>query len=180
MNRTPETDRGVLLCLLVAAMRAEKSWAGETHIQKSVMFLQKLLDVPLGYQFVLYKHGPFSFDLRSELAIMRTRLQLGVEPHIGYGPTFTLGQWGEWAVKKPTAYDSEIEFVATKISTKDTRLLEGFSTAFFLKDKYPERTNFQIAEEINRLKPHISIKQAIQAIEDAKQLRVGVACQEEN
>ena len=180
MGRMNEIDRGVLLCHLVAAMGRAKSWAGETHMQKSVMFLQKLLDVPLGYQFVLYKHGPFSFDLRSELAVMRARLQLDVEPHLGYGPSFTLGRWGERAIWQPTNYDHEIEFVANRISPKDTRLLEQLSTAFFLTDKYPRQTSGQIAQEINRLKPHISIEQATQAIEDAMRLRAEVAEQKTN
>ncbi len=175
MNRISETDRIALLCHLVAAMADAKSWAGETHLQKSVMFLQKLLSVPLGYEFVLYKHGPFSFDLRSELAVMRTRLLLDVEPHLGYGPSFTLGRWGERAIKKSTGYAQEIEFVAKNISTKDTRLLERLSTAFFLRNKYQGRSNEDIAKEINRLKPHISQEQAMHAIEDAAHLQADVA-----
>ena len=175
MDRMNEADRGALLCHLVAAMGAAESWAGETHIQKSVLFLQKLLDVSLGYQFVLYKHGPFSFDLRSKLAAMRADLWLDVEPHLHYGPSFTLGPWGEHAVKTPTIYKDELEFVARKVATKDARDLERISTAFYMTGKYPEQSNNEIAKEINRLKPHISVVQALLAIKDAEKLRAEAA-----
>ena len=135
MKRISQIERRSLLCHLVAQMRDEDSWAGETQIQKSAMFLQELLGVPLGYDFVLYKHGPFSFDLRSELALMRARLQLDVEPHLHYGPSFIPGVRGLLALKSPTRYGNAIKFVAEKISVQDTRSLERISTAFFLQEK---------------------------------------------
>ena len=171
MKLLKEKERRTLICHLIEQMRKAGSWAGQTQIQKSVVFLQDLLGVPMGYDFVLYKHGPFSFDLRSELAIMRIRLQLGLEPNLWYGPSFTLGVWGEKALEFPTAYDDAIEFVAKEISVKDTRSLERISTAFFLKAKHQSRSDRQTAAEINRLKPHISIPQALQAIEEVGELR---------
>ena len=95
MERMKQPDRRTLICHLVDGMREYDSWAGETHIQKCVLFLQDLVGVPMGYEFVLHLHGPFSFELRSELALMRARLQLDVEPHIGYGPSFTLAGCGK-------------------------------------------------------------------------------------
>ena len=171
MKRLKVQERRSLICHLVEQMWKAGSWAGQTQIQKSVVFLQDLLGVPMGYDFILYKHGPFSFDLRSELAIMRIRLQLDVELHHQYGPSFTLGVWGKKAVEFPTTYYDAIEFVAKEISVKDTRSLERISTAFFLKAKYPSRSDSQTASEIHRLKPHISIPQALQAIEGVDELR---------
>src|ERR1044072_9312259 len=48
------------------------SWCGETHLQKSLYFLQELLDVPTGFEYTLYKYGPFSSPLRGELGAMRS------------------------------------------------------------------------------------------------------------
>ncbi len=175
MKRMDRPDREELLCHLVDAMRKAGSWVGETQIQKSAMFLQELLNVPLGYQFVLYKHGPFSFDLRSELAEMRAGLRLDVEPHLGYGPSFTLEKWGKAALEKPTAYADEIKFVAERISTEASRPVERISTAFFMTNKYPTKSATEIAKDINRLKPHISVAQALLAIEDAERLRAEAA-----
>jgi len=58
--------KGVLLDLIDRLNRGG-SWCGETHIQKSVYFLQELLGVPLDFNTIFYKHGPYSFDLADEL-----------------------------------------------------------------------------------------------------------------
>ena len=97
---------------------------------------------------------------------MRVRLQLGIEPHSRYGPSFTLDIWGRKFIEHPTEFDSAIEFVAKEVSIKDTRSLERISTAFFLQNKYPSYNASQIATEVNRLKPHISIPEARQAIQE--------------
>ena len=175
MERLNQIERRELVCHLVDSMRQHDSWAGETHIQKCVMFLQKLMDVPTGYRFVLYLHGPFSFDLRNELALMRARLQLDVEPNPSYGPSFTLGVRGKLALRSSTGYEDAIGVIAREVSVKDTRALERLSTAFFLLDEYPARSPMQTAKELNRLKPHISVEQALQAIKGVNDLRQRVA-----
>ena len=164
-------DRRALICHLVARMRKEDSWTGETQIQKSVMFLQRLLGVPLGYDFVLYLHGPFSFKLRSELTLMRARLHLDVESRAHYGASFTLGPRGKEATAGPSEYERSIEFVAREVSKNDVRSLERLSTAYFLQDNDPSLDSDEIAAEINRLKPHISVDDARQAVEAVDQLR---------
>jgi uncharacterized protein YwgA len=63
--------RASLLLTMNEELRRAGSWAGETHMQKAIFFLQELIKVPLGFEFLLYKHGPFSFDLRDELTFMR-------------------------------------------------------------------------------------------------------------
>ena len=174
MDLINESDRRALICHLVEAMRSKGSWAGETQIQKSVMFLQKLLNVPLGYDFVLYLHGPFSFELRSELTLMRVRLYLDVEPRAHYGASFTLGRRGEETVKTkpiPPEYQRAIEFVAKEISWNDVRSLEQLSTAYFLQDSDLSLEREDVATEMNRLKPHISVEQARRAVDSVDDLR---------
>ena len=58
-----KSQRDAVLLSLVGEMINKGSWCGETHIQKAAYFLQVLLEVPLEFDFILYKHGPFSFDL---------------------------------------------------------------------------------------------------------------------
>src|SRR5690349_16049719 len=82
-----DTRRKVVLAALVDALHGHGGWAGETHVQKNAYFLEELLDVPFGYEFILYKHGPFSFDLRDELGGMRADTMLGLEPRPPYGPS---------------------------------------------------------------------------------------------
>ena len=41
--------------------------------QKAVYFLQEIFDVPTGIEYILYKHGPYSFDLTADLTALRPR-----------------------------------------------------------------------------------------------------------
>ncbi len=177
MEPMQQSERQALICRLIQAMQNEGSWAGQTHIQKSVLFLQDLMGVPMGYQFVLYLHGPFSFDLRNELAKMRARLMLDIKPRSIYGPSFDLGHWGDQAAaRSEKRYEEAIQFVAKKVSCNDTRTLEELSTAFFLKDKYPNLSDSDIAIWINKLKPHITTSRAYFAIGKVEELRTAAAC----
>jgi len=58
-------ERYALLAALMKRLHDTGSWCGETHLQKAVIFVQEL-----GYNARLYKHDPYSFDLRDELASM--------------------------------------------------------------------------------------------------------------
>ena len=60
---------------------------GGTHIQKAAYLLQELLGVPSGFKFVLYKHGPFSFELRDSLNRLEAwgGIQTEEQPY-PYGP----------------------------------------------------------------------------------------------
>ena len=64
-------DRWAVVAQLVKVIRMNQGWAGETHIQKTLFFLQELLQVPTGYDFVLYKHGPYDFDLHDDLVVQQ-------------------------------------------------------------------------------------------------------------
>lgn len=78
MNRM---KRSALLTKLVQRLRDEGSWGGETHVQKVTYFLQELMEVPLDFDFILYKHGPYSFDLHDEIAALRGDGLLTFELH---------------------------------------------------------------------------------------------------
>ena len=181
---TYRSSRGAVVCLLVKDMRDKGSWAGETHVQKSTLFLQEMLGVQMGYRFALHLHGPYSFDLSEELAHMQAIRVLRTEPRPGYGASFNLGKWGKNAIaafkdgeqeREQKRLDDAIAFVAERISRRNTRALERISTAFFLKKKYPKKTDSEIAELINRLKPHISVKASLDAIDEVKRLKADAA-----
>jgi len=52
-------QKAALITRLLQNLRSKHSWCGETHIQKAAFFAQELMEVPLGFEFILYKHGPF-------------------------------------------------------------------------------------------------------------------------
>lgn len=172
------SQRWEIISRLVRTMRQEGSWAGETHVQKCIMFLQELLGIQMGYDFILYKFGPFSFELRSDLVQMRARLMLDVEPRIEYGPSFTLGPRGELAADRSEQYEEAVNFISKEMSRKDTRTLERLSTAFYVQRKNPELSDIEVANRVCELKPHISFEQAHRAVEELEGLRSHCEMQE--
>ena len=166
-----QTERRALVCRLVKAMREAGSWTGETHIQKCLYFLQNLMNVPAGYDFILYKHGPYSFELQREMAVMGARFQLALEPRYPYGPSVILGPRGENDLKLVSQYDSAVKFIAKELSTEVVASLERLSTAFLVQLRYPDLEIQEVAMKINKIKPHISVPLARESVEDIKELR---------
>ncbi|MBI5695237.1 MAG: hypothetical protein HZC51_05770 [Nitrospirae bacterium] len=158
-----------ILLSLVKAMKKNGSWCGETHVQKSAFFLKRMLGVPIDFEFVLYKHGPYSFDLRDELDEMRANLTLGLQSNpYPYGPSYIPGNSAkileERFPKASNEYRNQIEFVAENISAKSVADLERIATAFFVSQDplYPDAP--QRIKHIVELKPHISEIEAEDAL----------------
>jgi len=106
-----------LVFALGRALRERRSWAGETHIQKASYCLQELLKVPLGCRFILYKHGPFSFDLRGTLTAMEALDLIQWEPKPAPdGPSFAPGPLSKFLLERtelPNRFQAQIEYIAT-------------------------------------------------------------------
>lgn len=163
-------ERASVLLALLDALRSRGSWAGETHLQKSTYFLQELLGVPLGFQFILYKHGPFSFDLRQDLGGMfaDSIVAWEVQPY-PYGPSLKPGPLSALLRRQfPDAsrrYARQIEFVAEKLASKRVVELERLATALYVTLKADVEPGDRPAK-ICKLKPHIALPDAIQAVAD--------------
>jgi hypothetical protein len=65
MERLSYSVRCALAVELAKQLRAEGSWCGETHLQKATFIIQDMTKANLGYKFVLYKHGPYSFEFNA-------------------------------------------------------------------------------------------------------------------
>jgi hypothetical protein len=167
MNRK---DEAIVLCL-IENMKKHKNWCGETHIQKATFFLKELTDVPLTYNFILYKHGPYSFDLKEELNIMLSDLILQNIQKNPYGPSLypfnNARQLSDDYNDTITSYSREICFISEKLSNKDVSELEQLATALYTIKNFSESDDSK-AEFINKIKPHISIEIAKRAIDTVK------------
>jgi len=170
MTRLQKT---AVLTKLVERLRERGSWSGETHIQKAVYFLQELLKVPLEFNFILYKHGPFSFDLREELgaAYADGLLKLKAQP-LPYGPSIVstpeTGDLQSRFSKTLRIYERQIDFVADRLGVKKVSELEGLATALYIKFNGAEAGD--PAQELHRLKPHITVKQAESFVDELELL----------
>ncbi len=175
--------RLAIVAELARRMADRGSWCGETHIQKSVYFLQNLLQLPLSYEFVLYKHGPYSFDLHDDIVAMKARGLLEAQIKPPYGPSFVLGPLGEGtlALFKKTCikYGRKLDFVAAELGPKTVAELEPLATALFVTASQPPgRLVDDRPQRLVQLKPHISPPDASKAVRDldALRLRAGAAC----
>ncbi|MFV1977045.1 MAG: hypothetical protein ACC651_14985 [Candidatus Scalindua sp.] len=168
MNRL---KKAALLTSLTQKLRDHGSWCGETHLQKAVYFLEDLLGLPMGFDFIFYKHGPFSFDLRDELTSLRADELLKLEPQASpYGPRITSTEQSKRFKKLFSEtlkrYEEHLEFVAEHFCDKGVTELEQLTTALYVtKRKKSVKTISDRFGEMVRLKPHISVETARIAIE---------------
>ena len=167
--------RAAVLTRLIERLADQGSWCGETHLQKAVYLLQHLGRVPIGFAFILYRYGPFSFELRDELTSMRADTIIELKSVAPYGPQIKVAKMGMKIQKLyPVTlkmYDEKIEFFAKNLGSMDAVDLERIGTAFFVHQRLGDssKADDRIAE-IVRLKPHIRSDHARSAANEVSHL----------
>ena len=165
-----------LLTKLIKKLYDNNSWCGETHIQKATYLLQELTKVPLGYDFILYKHGPFSFGLRDELTALRADNLIVIEPQSPpYGPRINITKRSEYIQGKYSItlnkYANNIDFVADRLKSKGVAELERLATAFLVtKDMGLETTPEARTKSLRALKSHVPYEQGLSAIHEIDEM----------
>jgi len=165
-------ENAAVLVSLIEALR-EHGHCGNTHIQKSMFFIQEISEFEDPYPFVLYKHGPYSFTLKEDLSAFLSYRFLDIaipdNSTVQYsnGPQADMLKQKFWG--KAKRYEACINFVAEKLGPKDVRHLEKLSTALFFLNHRPMKEE-EIARKIHELKPHISLEDAENSIKLAKEL----------
>lgn len=166
-------EQSCLMLELALALKANGSWAGETHVQKAGYFLDKLLNVPTELEFILYKHGPFSFDLRELLTDMEAKGFIKWLPSPPYGPSVGEGPLGSALREKFSSVSSEyadqIGFIAEQLGNRNVANLERIATALYV-DLIGYRGAARVGK-IVELKPHVDIGLAEKAVEEFDALR---------
>ena len=168
MNRS---QRAVVLLTLLDALKQRGSWCGETHLQKSVYVLQELFGVPLGFKFVLYRHGPYSFELSDEITALQADMLLTVVPRPPYGPSLVAGENAERFLsnfaRTRQVHRSAIDRVANRLASCKVVDLERLATALYVtRENASHRDLTARASRLHELKPHVAIEDAVRAIED--------------
>jgi hypothetical protein len=168
-------QKDVVLLSFIACLQEHGSWCGETHIQKGTYFLQELLGVPLGFEYVLYKHGPYSFDLKDELTALVADSLLAVKPRHPYGPSILPGENSKNLLERfpltREKFGRQAKFVADRLASSDVMKLERLATALFVtRQELPDGAAEERASLIHELKPHISLALAQDAVVEVDQL----------
>jgi hypothetical protein len=169
MQQLSYSGRCALVVDLVKRLRERGSWCGETHLQKAFFILQDITRSNFGYKFVLYKHGPYSFEFNGELAAMRSASIIEFHfPKEGYGPSFIVTNFGAriFEINKENIeqYLPMNNFIAEWFRSSDVRELERLATAYYVTKKNPRDPATTRARKLNSLKPHVDIQAAEQAV----------------
>ena len=151
------------------------SWCGETHIQKTAYVAKVVRHVPYDSKFILYKHGPYSFDMNAVLNHMRIQNILSVTPQGSYGSSYRLNP-GIWSAltrasgSRFDGHDSDIRFVCTQFARKKVVDLERIATAIYVRLHFATLDSNRWIDKLRELKPHINPSDAKLAFLEADNL----------
>jgi hypothetical protein len=128
-----------------------------------------MLKVDTNFDFVLYKHGPFSFELRDELTAMRADDFLSLEIKTpSYGPSLAAGRNAahlkQMFPNTLKRWKPRVDFVARRFSDKGVMELERLATAFYVTNASRLVSEECRARKVATLKPHIPAKEALSAV----------------
>src|SRR4051812_8068286 len=173
MNRLAQE---AVLVGLARRLHERGNWSGETHLQKATYLVHELLRVPFDFGFILYKHGPFSFELRDELGSMRADRLVDREVQAPpYGPRFVVTERGreleERFARTMERYGPALDWVADRLGDRGVMDLERLATALWVTRELG--TDVPIADRAARLhivKPHVSIPDAADAVREVDKM----------
>ena len=160
-----------ILADLVSQLRMVGNWCGETHVQKTVYLLQTACQMPMGYSFVLYKHGPYSFDLKLEIDRLLGRRLLKQEPSPPpYGPrlknTTLMSKHVARHREAIGHHSNDIARMVQFVGRRGVAELERLSTALYVTARHDQGSVEARAKRINKLKPHVSVELATKALNE--------------
>jgi hypothetical protein len=167
----------IAICMFASEMKKAGSWCGETHLQKALYLGQEIFGLNTGFNFILYKHGPFSFEVRDQLNFARAVRLLRLVPNEPpYGPSYATTEIGETvqkqAANKFTNESNLVKLIASTLGKKGVSDLERLATAVYVlaKSSSPPHVD-KLAGELHQIKPHVTAESALQAVQEAMALQ---------
>lgn len=154
------------------------SWSGETHLQKATYLLHELFGVPFDFDFILYKHGPFSFQLRDELGSMRADRLLEREVQAPpYGPRIVVTERGKELEQRfgrtMGRHAEALDWAAARLGDRGVTDLERLATALWVTRDLPKGRSVQDrAAALHVVKPHVSMASATDAVRELDEMLV--------
>lgn len=180
-------DRAAILLAIIERMIYYNERCVFNHIQKAVYFLQELLNVPFGYQFIHYKHAAFSPNLKGDLSRMKA-VQFFELDHDNLDPLCIVpgprsGLLKKWAdsdlrhrerIEPITVnlYKRYIDIITSYLAGKHTTEIERLTTALYVL------TNENHVSRICQLTPRVSREQAASAIDKIEKFMGTLATRE--
>ena len=150
-------DQASVVLFTLQALKEEGSWCGETHVQKTLYMCQEIVGAPSKFKFILYKHGPYSFELSEclqgliadDLILMQTRPP--------YGPSLAMSDEAHSLaadIDQDGKLSASIRFMSKKLGRKGVAELEKLATATYVNRKFGSkflhrgaRANFDLPQD---------------------------------
>jgi hypothetical protein len=167
-------DKHALILAVVEGLRQQGSWTGKTHVQKTLFLLDASGFLKTSFNFVLYKHGPYSFDFVTELEQMKSYAALncdtaerwhGVRLSPGMNTPFV-----KRAAPLPDTTQKAIELACHFVGTKGVVELEPLATAVWIRTREHVVDPEKVALRLHQLKPHVAVHDAQSADREARNL----------
>ena len=152
-------ERHAIILSIVEQLNRLGGSSGKTHVQKSLFLVQAVHRDLIPFQYVLYKHGPYSFEVEDELEEMKSYAAIASRPVLDYGVAFAPDAMAEFVRKKAPLtgiLPRRLETVCQFVSGKCAADLERISTAAWVYGREGIEAKGPNVERIVELKPHVS------------------------
>jgi len=154
-----EFKKHAMILAVIDGLKEHGSWTGKTHVQKTLSLLHDKGEIEVPFEFVLYRHGPYSFDVQAELEQMRSYTAIEIEVQgQGYGVVLRRGPMAIYADRMGELSPNEKQAIAKVcrfVGNKGVKDLEKLATASWIR-RWEGKTDPQaVAKRLHELKPHI-------------------------
>ena len=162
-------QKHAMLLEVIRSLGRRNCSAGKTNVQKALAIMNETVQkTPFG--FVLYKHGPYSFDVQATMEQMKTYRAIVSQPNVdGFGINICEGPGSKFVDKNadlPIETKQAIEKVCEFVCSRSVFELERLATAAWIRKREGLKDSFEVAARLNQLKPHVSIDDATTADEE--------------
>ncbi|MCA9049586.1 MAG: hypothetical protein KDA89_12705 [Planctomycetaceae bacterium] len=157
--------RHALIIAVVERLQNAGSWTGKTHVQKALSLLADTTNFDLPFSRVLYKHGPYSFDVAAALQEMKSYAAVNFVVKRPFGESFSVGAGAEFVKQHALSIDEAhaVEKICKFVGQRGVMDLERIATAAWIRKREGLQDRQKVAERLHQLKPHVSVEQAIAA-----------------
>lgn len=166
-----EYDLHAYILEAIRSLRKSGSWTGRTHVQKTLALVSAIVGADLPFSFVLYKHGPYSFEVNDEIDRMISYDALRSIPQGTYGPTLEPGDGECFTDAFGEGNQSALELipkVAAYVGSRNVVSLEALATATWIRTRENVDDDLQVQNRLAELKPHLPIEIIEVGVRDSK------------
>ena len=147
----------------IEGLRGKGSWTGKTHVIKTLFLASCRTQLPFDY--ILYKHGPYSFDVETELEQMRSYRAVDSSLVSGYGPQLKEGPGKEFLTehRMDPAQAAAIDEACRFVGSSDVAKLEALASVAWIRNREGVTSAHAVVARLRELKPHIPQDTAVWA-----------------